>query len=129
MPKELTPTFTVISKACDGDETAISKILEFYDPYINQCCMRPFYDDNNKLLEITMTDDCTGASWEYDFFDVGALPFNAELGAYKVKDVEYLADYAKTYADGTNTDIDYSTDGDGNILPPETSVSYTITDL
>lgn len=36
MPKELTPTFTVISKACDGDETAISKILEFYDPYINQ---------------------------------------------------------------------------------------------
>ena len=31
MPKELTPTFTVISKACDGDETAISKILEFYD--------------------------------------------------------------------------------------------------
>ncbi len=79
--------------------------------------MTKFYDDNNKLLEITMTDDCTGASWEYDFFDVGALPFNAELGAYKVKDVEYLADYAKTYADGTNTDIDYSTDGDGNILP------------
>ena len=38
MPKELTPTFTVISKACDGDETAISKILEFYDPFINQCC-------------------------------------------------------------------------------------------
>lgn len=49
MPKELTPTFTIISKACDGDETAISKILEFYDPYINQCCMRPFYDDNNNL--------------------------------------------------------------------------------
>lgn len=57
--------------------------------------MTKFYDDNNKLLEITMTDDCTGASWEYDFFDVGALPFNAELGAYKVKDVEYLADYAQ----------------------------------
>ena len=28
MPKELTPTFTVISKACDGDETAISKRKE-----------------------------------------------------------------------------------------------------
>ena len=41
MPKELTPTFTVISKACDGDETAISKILEFYDPYINRAvCVR-----------------------------------------------------------------------------------------
>lgn len=91
--------------------------------------MTKFYDDNNKLLEITMTDNCTGASWEYEFFDVGTLPFNAELGAYKVEDVEYLADYAKTYADGTNTDIDYSTDGDGNILPPETSVSYTITNL
>ena len=23
--------------------------MEFYDPYINQCCMRPFYDDNNNL--------------------------------------------------------------------------------
>ena len=29
MPKELTPTFTVISKACDGDETAISKSWNF----------------------------------------------------------------------------------------------------
>ena len=45
MPKELTPTFTVISKACDGDETAISKILEFYDPYISKCCLRPLYDE------------------------------------------------------------------------------------
>ena len=51
MPKELTPTFTVISKACDGDETAISKILEFYDPFINQCCMRPFYDDNLAIVK------------------------------------------------------------------------------
>ena len=41
--------------------------------------MTKFYDDNNKLLEITMTDNCTGASWEYEFFDVGTLPFNAEL--------------------------------------------------
>lgn len=56
MPKELTPTFTVISKACDGDETAISKILEFYDPYINQCCMRPFYDDNNNLRDQEESD-------------------------------------------------------------------------
>ena len=31
------------------EEKEISKILEFYDPYINQCCMRPFYDDNNNL--------------------------------------------------------------------------------
>lgn len=45
--------------------------------------MTKFYDDNNKLLEITMTDDCTGASWEYEFFDVGSLPFNAELGAFE----------------------------------------------
>ena len=42
MPKELTPTFTVISKACDGDETAISKILEFYD------------DNNNLRLAVDL---------------------------------------------------------------------------
>lgn len=33
--------------------------------------MTKFYDDNNKLLEITMTDNCTGASWEYEFFRRG----------------------------------------------------------
>lgn len=49
MTKARTPAFRDISKACDGDETAILKILEFYDSYINQCCMRPFYDDNNHL--------------------------------------------------------------------------------
>ena len=48
MPKELTPTFTV-PKPATAMKTAISTILEFYDPYINQCCMRPFYDDNNNL--------------------------------------------------------------------------------
>ena len=26
MPKELTPTFTVISKACDGDETLLLNV-------------------------------------------------------------------------------------------------------
>ena len=51
------------------------------------------------------------------------------LAAVGVDDELIVADYAKTYADGTNTDIDYSTDSDGNILPPETSVSYTITDM
>lgn len=40
MPKELTPTFTVISKACDGDETAISKILELYQSVLYASVLR-----------------------------------------------------------------------------------------
>lgn len=41
MPKELTPTFTVISKACDGDEMAISKSWSFTTHLsINAVCVR-----------------------------------------------------------------------------------------
>lgn len=90
--------------------------------------MTRFYD-GRRLLEIEMIDDRTSASWEEKFFDVGGLGHNKELDAYKVRNVESVADYAKSYADGTNPDIEYSTDGNGNILPTETSVSYTITDL
>ena len=62
--------------------------------------MTKFYD-GSKLLSIKMTDTRTGIDFENDFFEVGGLEYNADLGAYKVEDVEYLADYAKSYADGT----------------------------
>ncbi|PBE25584.1 transcriptional regulator [Clostridioides difficile] len=29
----------------DGDETAMEKLLVFYDPYISKCCLRPLYDE------------------------------------------------------------------------------------
>lgn len=77
--------------------------------------MAKFYDDN-KILTISMIDN-TGASFEADFFEVGSLPYDADLGAYTVADVEYLADYAQSYANGTNPDFD--TAGD-------CSVSYCI---
>ena len=53
MPKELTPTFTVISKACDGDETAISKFYEQVDPanaeiLYKQVCEQLEQDDEIK---------------------------------------------------------------------------------
>ena len=71
--------------------------------------MTKFYDDS-KLLTISMTDNTTGTSFEADFFEVGNLNYNADLGAYKVDDVEYLADYAKDYANGTNPDFDEAGD-------------------
>ena len=39
------PSFYLISKAVDGNEMAIEKLLEFYEPYISKCCLRPFYDE------------------------------------------------------------------------------------
>ena len=39
------PSFYVISSAMDGDKISIDKILDFYDPYISKCCLRPFYDE------------------------------------------------------------------------------------
>lgn len=71
--------------------------------------MTKFYDDS-KLLTISMTDNTTGAAFEADFFEVSGLRYNADLDAYKVDDVEYLADYAKDYANGTNPDFDEAGD-------------------
>ena len=34
------PSFYLISKAVDGNEMAIEKLLEFYEPYISKCCLR-----------------------------------------------------------------------------------------
>lgn len=67
--------------------------------------MTKFYDDSH-ILTISMIDNTTGAAFEADFFEVGNLNYNADLGAYKVDDVEYLADYARDYANGVNPDFE-----------------------
>ena len=87
--------------------------------------MTKFYD-GSKLLSIEMTDTANGAHFEADFFEAGGLEYNADLDAYKVEDVEYLADYAKSYADGTNRDIDYTVDEDGNVVTPNCTVDCDI---
>lgn len=84
--------------------------------------MTKFYD-GKKIVEIEMVDDNTGCSWENDFFEVGQLPYNEDLDAYRVEDVDYLVDYATSYADGTNGDIEYPVDDDGNIILPGTTVT------
>lgn len=71
--------------------------------------MTRFYDDS-RILSLEMLDNSTGAAFEADFFEVGNLNYNADLDAYKVDDVEYLADYAKDYANGTNPDFDEAGD-------------------
>lgn len=90
--------------------------------------MTKFYD-GNKMLTITMTDTNTGCDFESDFFNVGCLVYNEELDAYKVDDVEYLADFAESYANGTNTDCEYDYDEDGNVILPATTVDYNITNI
>nr|DAI70769.1 MAG TPA: hypothetical protein [Bacteriophage sp.] len=87
--------------------------------------MTKFYD-GSKLLSIEMTDTANGAHFEADFFEAAGLEYNADLGAYKVEDVEYLADYAQSYADGTNSDIEYTVDEDGNVVVPGFTVDYDI---
>ena len=84
--------------------------------------MTKFYDEN-KTIGIEMLDENTGCSWENDFFEVGQLPYNEELSAYRVEDVDYLVDYATSYADGTNGDIEYPVDDDGNVTLPGTTVT------
>lgn len=39
------PSYYLISSAIDGNETAIEKILTFYESYISKCCLRLLYDE------------------------------------------------------------------------------------
>jgi hypothetical protein len=45
--------------------------------------------------------------WEADFYDVGALPFDEEVEAYVVGDVDYIIDQANDWLHNTG---DYSMD-------------------
>lgn len=45
--------------------------------------------------------------WSYDFFEVGSLEYDEELGAYKVKDVDYCIDQAADWRKSTG---DFSDD-------------------
>lgn len=89
--------------------------------------MTKFYD-GKKILSITMLDDRTETTFEHEFFEVGQLPYNMELDAFKVEDVDYLIDYATTYANGTNNDFEYQYDEDGNMLDTS-SVWYTVEEM
>lgn len=83
--------------------------------------MAKFYD-GKEVVEIRMVDGNSGMDFEDDFFDVGRLKYNEALEAYIVDDIYYLIDYAQSYADGSNTDIDYAVDDDGKIILPEVDV-------
>lgn len=90
--------------------------------------MTRFYDDK-ELLTITMTGTSNGIDWENEFFEVGHLDYDKEMGAYKVADVRAMADYAKDYANGENMDCEYDFDKDGNKILPDTTCDYTIENL
>lgn len=54
------PSFYLISMAVDGNENAMEKLLEFYEPYISKCCLRPFYDEYGNVCIVV--DEYYGAA-------------------------------------------------------------------
>lgn len=84
------------------------------------------FTDGKQIATIEMIDNSTGCAWEHEFFEVGGLKLNEELNAYEVEDVNYLIDYAQSYVDGTNPDVEYTTDGEGNIISPNTNLDYLV---
>ena len=84
--------------------------------------MENFFD-GNKMVSIDMIDNRSGCSFENDFFEVGQLHYEEERNAFRVDDVDYLIDYATSYADGTNSDFEYPVDEDGNIILPDIDVT------
>lgn len=85
--------------------------------------MTRFYD-NNRVLDITMRAE-SGEDFSRDFFEdaCSKKSYNEDLDAFRVDDVDYLVDYAKSYLDGTNTDFEYPDD-----YKPEYELSYSIED-
>lgn len=43
------PSYKMISKAVNGNETAIIALLKYYDAYISKSCLRPVYSKANKV--------------------------------------------------------------------------------
>ena len=78
--------------------------------------MAKFYD-GKELIEVRMVDRNSGVN-----FEVGGLKYNEALEAYIVDDIYYLIDYAQSYADGSNADIDYEIDDAGNVILPDVDV-------
>lgn len=83
--------------------------------------MTRFVDKTNRTVVITMIDNNTGIAFENDFFEIGTLEHD-EDGAYIVDDIVYLIQYACSYAEGTNPDIDYERDDEGEIILPNIDV-------
>ena len=49
------PPYHLIASAVDGNEKAIEKLLQFYDPYISKASMRPLFDNyGNVYFAIAM---------------------------------------------------------------------------
>ena len=46
------PSFYLISSAVDGNINSIEKLLQFYEPYISKCCLRPFYDEYGNVCVV-----------------------------------------------------------------------------
>lgn len=88
--------------------------------------MTKFYDDN-RVLGITMRAE-SGEDFSQAFFqDVcNGENYNEYLEAYRVDDVTYLVDYAKSYLDGTNPDVDYPDDYDPD--NPDYDLNYETED-
>ena len=72
------PSFYLISMAVDGNENAMEKLLEFYEPYISKCCLRPLYDEYGNVY-IVVDMELKGRIREAIIkmildFDIGTVP-------------------------------------------------------
>lgn len=70
--------------------------------------------DGRKMVEIQMnnwTGDDYTPDWSNDFFEAGNLPYDEELDAYMVEDVDYCIEQAMDWknADGDFYELDADT--------------------
>lgn len=46
------PPYALIDKAVNGDESAITLLLKYYEAYISKLCLRPLYNEYGKVQMI-----------------------------------------------------------------------------
>lgn len=87
------------------------------------------YTDGKRTVEITMQvwdGNQWGPTWEYDFFDDGSLPYDAEKDAHVVRDVDYLIEQATDWQMGIG---DYKDDYEGEPGHRPEDRGVTVVDL
>lgn len=71
--------------------------------------------DGKRLVEITIqrwNGSGYDPDWSIDYFNAGSLPYDDELEAYVVEDVEYCIDAANSTDPGLGACFKYDYDGD-----------------
>ena len=108
--------------ACDHETLSTIKIVK-------RTAKTVTFERHGKTRRAKLYEDCNGEYIIPDHYSMACV-YRAERELLDEEPKqEVITDYAQSYVDGTNPDVEYTTDGEGNIINPNTTLTYTIESL